>query len=75
MRHNPMNGREMRSSGVMNDIIMNLQSNISSFMMLLSGMQWSDYLDIICVAFLLFTLIPMIQSSLEGTLRVSLGQA
>ena len=53
----------------MNDIIMNLQSNISSFMMLLSGMQWSDYLDIICVAFLLFTLIPMIQST--GTARVA----
>ena len=53
----------------MNEIMMNLQSNISSFMMLLSAMQWSDYLDIFCVALVLFTLIPMIEST--GTLRVA----
>ena len=53
----------------MNDFVMNVQSGISSFMMLLSGMQWSDYLDILCVALVFFTLIPMIQST--GTARIA----
>lgn len=53
----------------MNEFMMNMQSNISSFMMLLSGMQWTDYLDILCVALVFFTLIPMIQST--GTGRIA----
>ena len=53
----------------MNEFMMNMQSNISSFMMLLSGMEWSDYLDILCVALVFFTLIPMIQST--GAARIA----
>ena len=53
----------------MNEFMMNVQSNISSFMMLLYGMEWSDYLDILCVALVFFALIPMIQST--GTLRIA----
>ena len=53
----------------MNAFMMNMESGISSFMMLLSGMQWSDYLDILCVALVFFTLIPMIRST--GTMRIA----
>ena len=53
----------------MNEFMMNMESNIASFLMLLSGMQWSDYLDILCVALVFFTLIPMIQST--GALRIA----
>lgn len=35
----------------------------------LSRMQWSDYLDIILVAFLIYKLIPMIRST--GTGRIA----
>ena len=47
----------------------NIQSALQQFGGLLQGMQWSDYLDIIAVALLLFMLIPMIRST--GTARIA----
>ena len=47
----------------------NIQSALQQFWSLLQGMQWSDYLDIIAVALLLFMLIPMIRST--GTARIA----
>ncbi len=43
--------------------------SVQSFFQLLGGMQWSDYLDIILVAFLIYKLLPMIRSS--GTVRIA----
>ena len=43
--------------------------SVQSFFQLLGGMKWSDYLDIILVAFLIYKLLPMIRSS--GTVRIA----
>ena len=43
--------------------------SVQSFFQLLGGMKWSDYLDIILVAFLIYKLLPMIRSS--GTARIA----
>ena len=53
----------------MSDFLTNMETNISSFMMLLAGMQWSDYLDIFCVALVFYMLIPMIRST--GAARIA----
>ena len=53
----------------MSEFMMNMQSNISSFFMLLAGMQWTDYLDIFCVALVFYTLMPMIRST--GAVRIA----
>lgn len=42
---------------------------VENFFNQLSRMQWSDYLDILVVAFLIYRLIPMFRSS--GTIRVA----
>ena len=47
----------------------NVQSVLQQFWGLLQGMQWSDYLDIIAVALLLFMLIPMIRTT--GSSRIA----
>jgi len=47
----------------------NVQSVIQQFWGLLQGMQWSDYLDIIAVALLLYLLFPLIRTS--GTARIA----
>lgn len=43
--------------------------SVQSFFQLLGGMKWSDYLDIILVAFLIYKLLPMIRSG--GTVRIA----
>ena len=43
--------------------------SVQSFFQLLGGMNWSDYLDIALVAFLIYKLLPMIRSS--GTGRIA----
>ena len=47
----------------------NIQSGLQQFLGLLQGMQWSDYLDIIAVALLIFMLVPMIRNT--GTARIA----
>ena len=42
---------------------------IKEFFRQLAGMQWSDYLDILIVAFLLYRLIPILRTT--GTIRVA----
>ncbi len=42
---------------------------LQEFLQQLAGMQWSDYLDIIIVTFLLYKLIPIFRST--GTIRVA----
>ncbi len=42
---------------------------VREFFQQIAGMQWSDYLDIIIVAFLLYKLIPLLRST--GTIRVA----
>ena len=44
-------------------------ANIQDFFRQLTRMQWSDYLDIILVAYLLYLLLPMLRST--GTVRVA----
>ena len=44
-------------------------ANFQDFFQQLTRMQWSDYLDIILVAYLLFRLLPMLRST--GTMRVA----
>ena len=46
---------------------------IKEFFSLIAGMRWSDYLDIIIVAFLLYRLLPLIRTT--GTMRVALTVA
>jgi len=46
-----------------------MENVLQSFVQKLSGMQWSDYVDIILVAFLIYKLLPMIRST--GTSRVA----
>ena len=53
----------------MSEFLMNMESNIASFMQLLAGMQWSDYLDIACVALVFYLLMPMIRST--GAMRIA----
>ncbi len=43
--------------------------SVQSFFRLLGGMKWSDYLDIVLVAFLIYKLLPMIRTS--GTGRIA----
>ena len=44
-------------------------ANFQDFLRQLTRMQWSDYLDIILVAYLLYRLLPLFRSS--GTMRVA----
>ncbi len=44
-------------------------NGIESFFQVVMGMQWSDYLDIILVAFLIYKLLPLIRST--GTVRIA----
>lgn len=43
---------------------------IKEFFSLIAGMQWSDYLDIIIIAFLIYRLLPLIRSS--GAMRIAI---
>lgn len=47
----------------------NFLESVQEFFQLLQRMQWSDYLDILLVAFLCYKLLPMIRST--GTMRVA----
>lgn len=53
----------------MSEFLMNMESNIASFLQLVAGMQWSDYLDIACVALVFYLLMPMIRST--GAMRIA----
>ena len=53
----------------MSEFLLNMESNISSFLQLLAAMQWSDYLDIVCVAFVFYWLMPTIRST--GAMRIA----
>lgn len=44
-------------------------STIQDFFQLIAGMQWTDYLDIIIVAYLLYRLFPLFRNT--GTMRVA----
>ena len=44
-------------------------AQIESFFQRVAGMQWSDYLDIIIVAYLIYRLIPLLRSS--STMRIA----
>lgn len=44
-------------------------ANFQDFLRQLTRMQWSDYLDIVIVAYLIYRLLPMLRSS--GTMRVA----
>jgi len=44
---------------------------IHEFWKLIAGMKWSDYLDILIVAFLLYRLLPLIRTT--GTMRVAVA--
>lgn len=44
-------------------------NGIESFFQVLGGMRWSDFLDIILVAFLIYRLLPLIRST--GTVRIA----
>ena len=53
----------------MEDIIMNIENTMEPFLQQLAGMQWSDYLDIFCVALVFYLLLPMLHST--GTMRIA----
>ena len=45
-----------------------MEGRIQEFVKILAGMRWSDYLDIILVAYLIYMLLPLIRS--KNTMRV-----
>ncbi len=45
-------------------------NTINAFLQQLAGMQWSDYLDILIVAFLLYRLMPLFRTT--GTIRIGI---
>ncbi len=53
----------------MEEIIVRVQETLEPFMQQLSGMQWTDYLDILGVALVLYMLIPLIRST--GAMRIA----
>ena len=53
----------------MEDIIVRIENFLTPFLQQLSGMQWSDYLDIFCVALVFYLLIPMVRTT--GTIRIA----
>jgi len=53
----------------MEDILVRIENTLSPILQQMGGMQWSDYLDIICVALVFYLLIPMLQST--GTMRIA----
>ena len=53
----------------MEDIIIRIENSLAPFLQQLSGMQWSDYLDIFCVALVLYLMLPILKST--GTGRIA----
>ena len=53
----------------MEDIIVRIENSLAPFLQQLSGMQWSDYLDIFCVALVLYLMLPILKST--GTVRIA----
>ena len=53
----------------MEDIIIRIENSLAPFLQQLSGMQWSDYLDIFCVALVFYLMLPMLKST--GTGRIA----
>ena len=53
----------------MEDIIVRIENSLAPFLQQLSGMQWSDYLDIFCVALVFYLMLPMLKST--GTGRIA----
>jgi len=53
----------------MNEFLLNVENGVTSFLQLLAGMQWTDYLDILCVAMVFYLLMPMFRST--GAMRIA----
>ena len=53
----------------MEEILVRIENTLSPILQQMGGMQWSDYLDIFCVALVFYLLIPMLQST--GTMRIA----
>ena len=53
----------------MEEMIISIENSLAPFLQQLSGMQWSDYLDIFCVALVFYLMLPMLKST--GTGRIA----
>lgn len=53
----------------MGDVFIRLTNVLDPFLQQLSGMQWTDYLDIFCVALVFYLLLPTLRST--GTVRIA----
>ena len=53
----------------MEEILVRIENTLAPILQQMGGMQWSDYLDIFCVALMFYLLIPMLHST--GTMRIA----
>lgn len=54
---------------VMEEILVRIENILAPILQQMGGMQWSDYLDIFCVALVFYLLLPMLRST--GTMRIA----
>ena len=45
-------------------------ANLQNFIQTVSRMQWSDYLDILVVAFVIYSLLPLLRTHADGFWRM-----
>ena len=53
----------------MEEILLRIEETMAPILQQMGGMQWSDYLDIFCVAMVFFLLFPTLKST--GTMRIA----
>ena len=53
----------------MEDILLRIENTLEPILQQMGGMQWSDWLDIFCVALVFYLLLPMLRST--GTMRIA----
>ena len=53
----------------MEEILVRIENILAPILQQMGGMQWSDYLDIFCVALVFYLLLPMLRST--GTMRIA----
>ena len=53
----------------MEGLFTKIENTLSPILQQMGGMQWTDYLDIFCVAMVIYMLVPMLKST--GTMRIA----
>ena len=53
----------------MEELLIRIENTLSPILQQMGGMQWTDYLDIFCVAMVIYMLVPMLKST--GTMRIA----